>query len=122
MRETGAHLYLATSKRTVFARRILDHLELAGCFSGIHGSEPGGGLDEKPELIAHVVKRHGLRNEQCLMVGDRRYDISGAHANRMRAIGVLWGYGSRDELESAGADHLVGTPDDLANAALLTSR
>jgi phosphoglycolate phosphatase len=117
MRETGALLYLATSKRTVFARRILDHLELAGCFSGIHGSEPGGGLDEKSELIAHILKLQGLRSEQCLMVGDRRYDISGAHANRMRAIGVLRGYGSRDELEAAGADQLVGTPEDLANAA-----
>jgi phosphoglycolate phosphatase len=52
------------------------------------------------------------------MVGDRRYDISGAHANRVRALGVLWGYGSRDELETAGADDLVGDPQDLAAAAL----
>ena len=52
------------------------------------------------------------------MVGDRRHDIAGAHANGVRALGVLWGYGSRDELEAAGADALVGDPADLAAAAL----
>lgn len=52
------------------------------------------------------------------MVGDRRYDISGAHANGVRALGVLWGYGSREELEAAGADALVADPQDLADAAL----
>ena len=118
MREAGLHLYLATSKRTLFARRILEHLELAPCFAGIHGSEPNGALDHKPELIAHVMSEHGLRPEHSVMVGDRRYDISGAHANRMRAIGVLWGYGTRDELEAAGADQLVGASEDLAGAAL----
>jgi phosphoglycolate phosphatase len=118
MREAGLHLYLATSKRAIFARRILEHLEISACFDGIYGSEPDGALDHKPELIAHVMSEHGLRPEHSLMVGDRRYDISGAHANRMRAVGVLWGYGTRDELEAAGADQLVGAPEDLARAAL----
>jgi phosphoglycolate phosphatase len=52
------------------------------------------------------------------MVGDRRYDIAGAHAVRMRGLGVLWGYGSRDELETAGADQLVERPADLARIVL----
>ena len=52
------------------------------------------------------------------MVGDRRYDVIGAHANKMRALGVLWGYGTRDELETAGADGLVAEPASLSAAAL----
>ena len=47
------------------------------------------------------------------MVGDRRYDVAGAHANGIRAIGVLWGYGGRKELEQAGADLLVSSPAEL---------
>ena len=118
MRDAGAQLILATSKRRAFAEHILEHTGLATMFAAVHGSEPGGALDHKPELIAHIIARHGLDPAACVMVGDRRYDISGAHANRVRALGVLWGYGSRDELETAGADDLVGDPQDLAAAAL----
>jgi len=118
MQRAGAQLLLATSKRRTFAQRILEHLDLAAAFVGIHGSEAGAALDHKPELIAHVIARHGLTASRCVMVGDRRYDIAGAHANRMPALGVLWGYGSRDELEGAGADDLVAEPDALAKAAL----
>lgn len=116
IRGTGVQLYLVTSKRTVFARRILEHLDLAECFAGISGSEPGGALDHKPELIAHVLSAQGLGPETSVMVGDRSFDITGAHANRVRAAGVLWGYGSRRELESAGADRLVETAGHLAGA------
>jgi phosphoglycolate phosphatase len=52
------------------------------------------------------------------MVGDRRYDVSGAHSVGMRSLGVLWGYGTRDELEAAGADQLVDSPADLASTVL----
>src|SRR5215475_6714323 len=118
MQQAGLRLYLATSKREIFASRILHHLGLATYFDGIHGSVPGGGLDHKPELLAHVLLRHNLLPSRSLMVGDRRHDISGAHAVGMRALGVLWGYGSRDELETAGADQLVESSVDLARAVL----
>lgn len=119
----GATLHVATSKRTVFARRILDHFGLTDRLAGIYGSEGGGALDSKPELIAHLLEREEVAVEHCVMVGDRRYDISGAHANRLRAIGVLWGYGSRDELETAGADRLIEYPGNLPSVAVdLTAR
>jgi phosphoglycolate phosphatase len=102
----------------LFASRILDHLKFTTYFDGIHGSVPGGELDHKPELLAHVLSEHGLSPSRCLMVGDRRHDISGAHAVGMRGLGALWGYGSRDELETAGADRLVESPGDLAGAVL----
>lgn len=118
MKRAGLRLYLATSKRAVFANRILDHLKYAPYFDGIYGSVPGGELDHKPELLAHVLAKHGLSPSHSLMVGDRRYDISGAHAVGMRGLGVLWGYGTRDELETAGADQLVESPADLAETVL----
>jgi phosphoglycolate phosphatase len=118
MRQAGLRIYLATSKREVFARRIIEHLGLASYFAGIYGSVPGGSLDHKPELLAHILSEQKLPASRTLMVGDRRHDIAGAHAVDMRGLGVLWGYGSRDELETAGADHLVGRPADLAHAVL----
>ena len=118
MKRTGLRIYLATSKRTIFASRILDHLKLATYFDGIYGSGPSGELDRKPELLAHILSKHSLSPSRTLMVGDRRYDISAAHAVGMRGLGVLWGYGTRDELETARADQLVDSPADLAGTVL----
>lgn len=118
MRRAGLRIYLATSKREAFARRILENLDLAAHFDGVYGSVPGGKLDHKPELLAHILSERDISASHSLMVGDRRHDINGAHAVRMRGLGVLWGYGSRDELEMAGADHLVERPADLARMVL----
>ncbi len=118
LKAAGLRLYLATSKRTAFAVRILDHLGMSDRFDGIYGSEPDGARDGKPALIADILQREAIRPDQATMVGDRRYDVEGAHANGLRVIGVLWGYGDRPELEEAGADLLVASPADL-QAALL---
>lgn len=118
MKRAGLRVFLATSKRAVFASRILDYLALTVYFDGIHGSVPGGALDHKPELLAHIISQHDLSPSHCLMVGDRRHDIAGAHAVGMHGLGVLWGYGSRDELETAGADQLVESPADLARTVV----
>lgn len=118
LRHAGLKLYLATSKREIFARRILENLKLAGDFDGIYGSVPGGARDHKPELLAHILAERGLSASHGVMVGDRRYDVVGAHAVRMPGLGVLWGYGSRDELETAGADRLVERTADLADVVV----
>ena len=118
MKSAGLRIFLATSKREFFATRILHHLELEGYFDGVHGSTSRGGLDHKPELLAKIVSRHQLQPSDAVMVGDRRYDISGAHAVGMRGVGVLWGYGGREELEAAGADQLVASATDLARTVL----
>jgi phosphoglycolate phosphatase len=118
MKRSGLRLYLATSKRETFASRILNHLNFVPYFDGIHGSVPSGELDHKPELLAHIVAKHDLSPSRSLMVGDRRHDIAGAHAVGMRGLGVLWGYGSREELETADADQLVDSPADLTRTVL----
>jgi phosphoglycolate phosphatase len=118
MRRGGLRIYLATSKREVFARRILENLKLATCFDGIYGSVPDGRLDHKPELLAHILSEQDISASHSLMVGDRQHDMVGAHAVNMRGLGVLWGFGSRDELEAAGADQLVERTADLAPMVL----
>ena len=122
LQQAGLRIYLATSKRETFASRILHHLGFATYFDGIHGSVPGGALDHKPELLAHILSQHNILPAHSLMVGDRRHDISGAHAVGMRGLGVLWGYGTRDELETAGADRLVESTADLASTILAMVR
>ena len=108
-----AKLYIATSKRTVFARQILGRLGLIDLFAGVYGSEPGGGVDSKADLIADVLRRHELSADRCLMVGDRRQDVEGARTNGVSTVGVLWGYGDRDELTSAGVMHIAARPAEL---------
>jgi phosphoglycolate phosphatase len=112
-----AKLYVATSKRSVFAEQILEHLGLIDLFAGVHGSEPGGAIDRKADLIADVLRRHELSADRCLMVGDRRQDAEGARANGVSTVGVLWGYGDRDELESAGVMHIAAYPGELIQIA-----
>lgn len=118
MKRAGLRIYLATSKRATFASRILDHLKFTPYFDGIYGSVPSGELDHKPELLAYILSKQTLSPSRSLMVGDRRHDISGALAVGMRGLGVLWGYGTRDELETAGADQLVDFPAHLAGTVL----
>jgi len=118
MQRAGVRIYLATSKREVFARRILENLQLTSHFDGIYGSVPSGKLDHKPELLAHILSERDISASHGVMVGDRRHDIVGAHTVRMRGLGVLWGYGSRDELEAAGADQLVERATDLSRVVL----
>ena len=120
----GFSLFVATSKPASVARKILAHVGLAGKFRAIYGAAADGILAHKPELIAYVLATQGLDTGETLMIGDRSFDISGAHANDLRAIGVLWGYGDRDELEQAGADALAETAEELPGlaAALLHPR
>jgi phosphoglycolate phosphatase len=110
-----ARCFVVTSKRKDFASRIVASLAFADEISGVYGTEPDGSLDDKARLIAAVLRSECLDPNATVMVGDRSHDMIGARANGLRTIGVLWGYGSRDELEAAGADALATTPSDLVN-------
>ena len=112
--------FIVTSKPRVFAERIARHFELAGYFDGIYGSELDGSLTDKGDLIAHVLDRESIPARSAVMIGDRRHDVVGARRNRIRAIGVLWGFGSRSELEEAGADLICERVADLLATTPLT--
>ena len=108
--------YVVTSKPSVFAEQIVARHGLSGAFRSVHGSELDGRFAKKTELIRHVLDLHGIDAADAVMIGDRRHDAEAARANSVAAIGVLWGYGSRDELVLAGADPICETGDALFNA------
>ncbi len=110
----GFRLFLATSKPRIFAEQILDHFSLADAFDRVHGSELGGRLTDKPSLGAHILAREGLRPEQTMIIGDRKYDILGGRANGIRAGAVTYGYGSREELQAENPDRFFDSPEQLA--------
>jgi phosphoglycolate phosphatase len=110
---SGGPLLVATSKPVPFAERILRHLALDHHFRRVYGPDLAGRLDDKTELLAHLLVAERLAGADCVMVGDRRADVIAARANGVRAIGALWGYGSRDELLGAGADALCAAPSEL---------
>ncbi len=112
--QQGATLHLATSKPHVFARRILEYFELETYFASVHGSELDGVRSHKADLIAYVLAQEAIASTEAVMVGDRAYDMVGAVANKIPAVGVLWGYGSRIELVEAGADRLLAQPSELS--------
>ncbi len=109
-----ARLFVATSKLAEFAASICRHFGIDGYFEKVYGSRPDGTFDDKAELLGHILKEKGLAPENCLMIGDTRFDILAAKAHGIAALGVLWGYGSREELLAAGAEGLVERPGGLA--------
>ena len=112
-RLVSAATFVATSKPAVYADRIVQHFGLGHHFRNIYGAEPDGRFDDKAELLAHLLTNEGLSAEAAVMIGDRAADVLAARANGLRSIGVLWGYGSEQELADAGADLIFRTPLDL---------
>jgi phosphoglycolate phosphatase len=107
---SGHRLFVATSKPHVFAERIIDHFGLRGHFERVFGSELDGTRVDKSHLLEYALKEASVDPAGTLMIGDRSHDMIGAKNNGMKGIGVLYGYGSRDELLQAGAHHVCQTP------------
>jgi phosphoglycolate phosphatase len=120
LRDAGHVMCIATSKRRDFAERVIDHLGLRTYVRAVYGAEPGGGLEQKDDLLAHILGREGFSPADAVMLGDRLHDIEAAKVNHLRSIGAAWGYGGRAELEAAGADMIAEMP--LAVPALLEAR
>jgi phosphoglycolate phosphatase len=121
--DAGYFLAVATSKLETYSREIVEHFGLAPFFDEIYGSQLDGSRADKGELIAYIVKTERLDPANSVMIGDRLHDVVGAKKNGMKAIGVLWGFGDRAELENAGAAAIAERPDALAGliAGILTA-
>lgn len=124
LKEKGCILSVATSKPTEPTLRILEKFGVRKYFDVVVGSNPDGTGSDKKHIISQVIeslkKDHGLtedmiKSNQVVMIGDRRYDIEGGKACGLQTIGVLYGYGSREEFEAAGADNIVETPEEIVN-------
>ncbi len=119
LKARGKVLAVATSKAEAFAERIMDHFGLAQYFDLVCGATMDLSRSLKGDVIAYALDR--IRTEgfctkedpAIVMVGDREHDILGAKENGLPSIGVLYGYGSLEELKAAGADHIISSPVEL---------
>lgn len=102
------NLAVASSKPEPFVKRILDHFGLSKYFNFIGGSDMEETRARKDQVIAYCLEALGSPDPRdCLMVGDRRHDIEGAAKYGIESVGVLYGFGTEEELRKAGADHIV---------------
>lgn len=112
----GRGLAVATSKPAVFARQILEHFGLLDFFQFLSGSELDGRRIDKGEVIRYCMEQMGIEDPGAVvMIGDRKHDVLGARSAGVRSVGVLYGYGSRAELEQAGAWRIVSCVEELAS-------
>jgi phosphoglycolate phosphatase len=105
LKTAGYRMFVATAKAHPYARLILRHWALESHFENIHGSELDGTRSNKAELLSWMINNYSLHpKESVLMIGDRKHDAIAAKSNQLPCIGVGYGYGSKQELESAGID------------------
>lgn len=115
MKDAGKVLIIATSKPEHMAKKILAHFKLDGYFDDICGSCDDSNRNEKDEVIRYALQKHGITNpDDVLMVGDRKFDVIGAAKCGLKCMGVLYGFGDREELEQAGAAYIAETVEDMA--------
>nr|WP_294491525.1 HAD family hydrolase [uncultured Mediterraneibacter sp.] len=116
LKRTGIKILMATSKPEEFAKRIAEHFDFGKYFDFIGGACMDGSRTDKYEVIEYVMESCNISEsgrKRAIMIGDRKHDILGAKKAGIRSIGVLYGYGSREELESAGANVIAATPKEI---------
>jgi len=109
----GDALAIVTTKPENQARRIVEHFPFGGAFARVYGPLDRHEHRSKAGMIAQALEDFGTRAEHATMIGDRHFDIEGALANRVRGIGVAWGFGSVEELLDAGAHAIAAAPRDV---------
>lgn len=122
LQEKGYRLAIASSKPTIYVKRILEHFLLDSYFDVIMGSELDGRRVNKDEVIREALTELFLGEPVChaqvVMVGDRKFDVEGAQALGMECIGVEYGYADSGELQEAGASYVVSTVAELEDLLL----
>lgn len=114
LKKSGKRVILATSKPEKFAKKILEGFKMDKDFFLIIGATLDGSRSAKKDVIKFALdKIKDINLEECIMIGDRNYDILGAKENNMKSIGVTYGFGTKPELETAGADYIEEDVEEL---------
>lgn len=111
LKRAGKRLFVVTNKRRTPTLLILEKLGLAAFFEAVYTMDSTPGARSKDEMAARLLAENGIEPDRAAIVGDTAGDIRAGRTNRMTAVGVLWGYGKRAELEAAGADALLELRD-----------
>lgn len=115
LKASGRSLIVATSKPEVFAVDILRHFDLYKYFDFVAGATLNDVRNKKADIIRYALESCGIAKSSAVMIGDRKHDMIGAKENGLDSIGVLYGYGTYDELKTAGATMLAAEPADIWN-------
>lgn len=118
LHKTGVRLFVATSKPEPSSLKILERFGLLPYFEGVVGSLLNDTRTMKDEVILYCMEHYGLCPETTLMVGDRSHDVLGARAAKVPCVGVLYGFGSRQELIEAGAAAIAEDVQELETLLL----
>lgn len=119
LEKEGKYLAMATSKPEPMAETVLRHFGIRQYIRLLAASTIDETRTKKSEVLQYAIEQSGLTDiADAIMVGDRCYDVAGAKAVGMQCIGVLYGYGSREELEEAGADYIVESVAELEELLL----
>ena len=116
LKSQGYQLCIATSKHSIYARKITKHFGIAKFVDYEFGSKSDGRLADKTSLINYAMTQCNANAENSVMVGDLHFDITGARNNGLRSVGVTYGYGGYQELEEAVATKIISDPTDISNA------
>lgn len=119
LKESGRRVFVATSKPEHFAKTILSELGLDKYFDGIYGSALDETRNTKDLVLEYAIKEAEITDKsRAVMVGDRYHDVEGAKKNGLECIGVLFGFGDREELLGAGAIDVAETAYELEKILL----
>lgn len=113
LKEKGKTIGLATAKPIVYAEQIIERIGFKKYFDILCGASMDESRNKKKDVITYAIDTYGLSKEKTLMVGDRADDIKGAFVNGIEAMGVLYGYGSKEELTNAGCRYFAQKPQDI---------
>ena len=114
LKAQGKRLIVATSKPEVYSKRILEHFDLYKYFDFLAGATFDEKRVKKNDVIAYAIESCGIDDlSRVVMIGDREHDVLGSACFGIDSIGVLWGYGSREELNAAGATYIAEKVEDI---------
>ncbi len=113
LQERGYSLFVATAKGQRDANRVIDHFGLDIHFDEVFGVRTDAERRDKAALVTRILNDRRIDPATAAMIGDRSTDMRAARDSCIRAIGAGWGYGSEDELHTAGADSIVASPAEV---------
>ncbi len=119
LKKAGKILLVASSKPEVFVLRILEHFDLLRFFDGVGGAAMDESRTNKADVVEYILGKAGVTDRsRCILVGDRKFDVNGAHEAGMDALAVTYGYGSLEELTAAQPEHIAHTPKEIERILL----
>lgn len=119
LKSAGKTLLIASSKPEEFVLGILEHFDLLQYFDAVGGAAMDETRTKKEEVLEYILKKAKVTDRsRCILVGDRKFDVNGAHETGMDALAVTYGFGSLEELTAAKPEYTAHTPKEIATILL----